>query len=496
VSGSVNWTYDANYRKTSQSVNGGQTINFSYDNDDLLTGAGAMTLTRDATNGLLSGTTLGTTTEAMTYNSLGEVATATSSVSGSPILSETYTRDSLGRISTKTETIQGVTTTFGYTYDVAGRLTEVTHNGAVVSAYSYDSNGNRVSKTAPGGTVTGTYDDQDRLLAYNGNTYTYTANGELASKSSTQHPAPSTYSYDALGNLRSATLSDGTTIGYIIDGENRRIGKTVDGALVQGFLYENQLEPVAELDGGGNLISRFVYCGCGAGNIPQYMLKGGVTYRIVSDHLGSPRLVVDSATGVVAQRMDYDEFGNVTLDTNPGFQPFGFAGGIYDRDTGLVRHGARDYDPETGRWTAKDPIKFRGKNPFGCLNGDTNLYSYALNDAINYLDIDGRLSFAQVAVGVGIYSILTTIGTAIYSTLQAFGSHRKTHCFASCLATRANLLIPLGPMITLTAIEIFQATNRHQPWESVAVATEYNWEGAQKAWDVSRTCRELCTGAQ
>jgi hypothetical protein len=47
---------------------------------------------------------------------------------------------------------------------------------------------------------------------------------------------------------------------------------------VQGFLYENQLEPVAELDGSGNLVSRFVYCGCGAGNIPQYMLKGGVTY--------------------------------------------------------------------------------------------------------------------------------------------------------------------------------------------------------------------------
>jgi hypothetical protein len=34
-----------------------------------------------------------------------------------------------------------------------------------------------------------------------------------------------------------------------IDGEHRRIGKTVNGSLVQGFLYENQLEPVAELDG-------------------------------------------------------------------------------------------------------------------------------------------------------------------------------------------------------------------------------------------------------
>jgi RHS repeat-associated protein len=84
--------------------------------------------------------------------------------------------------------------------------------------------------------------------------------------------------------------------------------------------------------------------------------KGGVTYRIVSDHLGSPRLVINTTDGTVAQRMDYDEFGNVILDTNPGFQPFGFAGGLYDQHTGLTRFGARDYDAVTGRWTEKDPI--------------------------------------------------------------------------------------------------------------------------------------------
>jgi RHS repeat-associated protein len=168
----------------------------------------------------------------------------------------------------------------------------------------------------------------------------------------------------------------------VINGENRRIGKTVNGTLVQGFLYENQLEPVAEFDGSGTLVSRFVYCGCGAGNIPQYLIKGGVTYRIISDHLGSPRLVIDVTSGAIVQRMDYDEFGMVILDTNPGFQPFGFAGGIYDRDTGLVRHGARDYDPETGRWTAKDPIGFGG--------GLLNLYGYVLNDPVNGLDLNGR----------------------------------------------------------------------------------------------------------
>jgi RHS repeat-associated protein len=97
--------------------------------------------------------------------------------------------------------------------------------------------------------------------------------------------------------------------------------------------------------------------------------------------LGSVRLVVNTQTGDIAQRIDYDAFGNVTQDTNPGFQPFGFAGGLYDVDTGLVRFGARDYDAEVGRWTAKDPILFAG--------GDANLYAYVSNDPLNFIDPSG-----------------------------------------------------------------------------------------------------------
>ena len=114
----------------------------------------------------------------------------------------------------------------------------------------------------------------------------------------------------------------------------------------------------AELGGSGALVSRFVY-GTRA-NIPDLIVKDGSTYRILSDLLGSPRLVVDASSGSVAQHLEYDEFGNVVADSNPGFQPFGFVGGLYDRDTGLVRFGARDYDPETGRWTAKDQTGFQG----------------------------------------------------------------------------------------------------------------------------------------
>lgn len=116
-------------------------------------------------------------------------------------------------------------------------------------------------------------------------------------------------------------------------------------------------------------------------NVPDYMVKGGNTYRFVVDHLGSVRMVVNVADGTVAQQIDYDEFGAVLSDTNPGFQPFGFAGGLYDADTGPVRFGARDYDAAIGRRTAKDPLLFGG--------GQANLYLYLNGDPVNGIDPSG-----------------------------------------------------------------------------------------------------------
>lgn len=199
-------------------------------------------------------------------------------------------------------------------------------------------------------------------------------NGELLTK--TAAGETTAYDYDLLGNLMNVAFPNGTDIQYIVDGQNRRIGKKVNGTLAQGFLYQDQLSPVAELDSGGNVVSRFVYGT--KSNVPDYLIKGGVTYRIISDHLGSPRLIVDTATGTIVQRIDYDSFGNIVSDTNPGFQSFGFAGGLYDQHTKLTRFGARDYDAEVGRWTSKDPILFEA--------GDTNLYGYVFNDPINFVD--------------------------------------------------------------------------------------------------------------
>lgn len=111
------------------------------------------------------------------------------------------------------------------------------------------------------------------------------------------------------------------------------------------------------------------------------MIMKNETFRFITDHLGSIRLVIRLKDGSIAQEMMHDEFGKVVKNTNPGFQPFGFAGGLYDQNTNLVQFGARWYDAELGRWISKDPIGFNG--------GDANLYSYVGADPVNYIDPTG-----------------------------------------------------------------------------------------------------------
>ena len=123
------------------------------------------------------------------------------------------------------------------------------------------------------------------------------------------------------------------------------------------------------------------------------------------DNQGSVRLVVDAATGVVAQRLDYDSFGRVIRDTNPGFQPFGFQGGLYDPDTGLVEFGCRWYDAQTGRWLSKDPIG---------LNGGMNLYEFCGGDALNMCDpcgcaVEIGLIGARAAAVLGVHASMSLL---------------------------------------------------------------------------------------
>jgi RHS repeat-associated protein len=343
-------------------------IDYANDPDGLLTEASAvgrtLTLTRDADNGALIATALGTVTTEHGDNAFGEPETVTALHGPDTLFAARYTRDNLGRITGIQETIlapepgQGgaaprappVTSTLTYTYDAADRLQSWSRDGQVQETYGYDPNGNR---THVNGAQVATYDDQDRLVVY-----------------TPIHPRP----------VPSAA------VGYRIDLQQRRIARTENGAVTHLWVYRDDLNPIAELHPDGSLKSLFVYAD--QANTPAFLVRidrdtgASTTYRYVTDHLGSPRLLVDTDTGAIAQRLDYDPWGRVTQDTHPGFQPFGFAGGLYDPATGLVRFGARDYDPFTGRWTAKDPIGFDGDG--------RNLYGYVLGDTVNWGDETGE----------------------------------------------------------------------------------------------------------
>ncbi len=68
--------------------------------------------------------------------------------------------------------------------------------------------------------------------------------------------------------------------------------------------------------------------------------------------------------------------------------PLGFAGGLFDPDTGLTRFVWRDYDAETGRFTALDPLREKG--------GDTDWYGYCVDDPVNRVDVCGLFSWGDI----------------------------------------------------------------------------------------------------
>ena len=70
------------------------------------------------------------------------------------------------------------------------------------------------------------------------NSYTYNANGELTGE--TLPTGTLRYAYNALGDLTDVTLGS-KQIHYLYDGQNRLVGKEVNGKLTEGFLYDGQL---------------------------------------------------------------------------------------------------------------------------------------------------------------------------------------------------------------------------------------------------------------
>lgn len=391
----VNWTYNSYHLPASRSVVGkdssGSTINYTYNNDFQPTQVGDMQMSYYSGNGRLFQTQIGKVIDSRVYDSNGDLSEYTASFdtglsrlfSVTTLYTYALVRDDLGRITQKTETIGGVTDVWNYEYDTAGQLTKVKKNGVVFSEYVYDDNGNRTSGKTAGTSFTATYNNQDRLLTYNTRTYAYNANGDLGQIqwNTTQS---SYYQYDMFGNYSQFIGTGGGVFNFIHDAFNRRVGLKQGSTVTYRFLYQDQYRVAAQTQGDGKVLKEYFYAT--GSNSPDYMVDytstPAVKYRIIKDHLGSPRLVVNTASNITVQRLDYNDLGEITSETGTAFfQPFAFAGGLHEPNSKMVRFGARDYDPRTGRWTTKDPILFAG--------GNANLYGYTINDPVNFVDPEG-----------------------------------------------------------------------------------------------------------
>ena len=329
-------------------------IDVAYDDDGDVVEIGELYIDRNPATGFVESTELLGVSDGWSYNGYGECTNYVASFEGDDLYRASFKRDALGRVVEREERVfSGDLVTSRYEYDVRGRLVSVTTNGVVSESYAYDANGNRIG---------GEYDAQDRQLAFNGATYAYDLNGSMTNRNGVA------LTWNLFGRLMS--VGD---VFYRRDEQQRNCSKEVGDETVKEWYWSGS-RIVAERDYANKAVSVFVYAGATA---PAYMIRGDVTYRFITDNQGSVRLVVNTETGEIAQRLDYDSFGRVLRDTNPGFQPFGFQGGLYDPDTGLVEFGCRWYDAATGRWISKDPI---------LLDGGWNVYAFCGNDPINRID--------------------------------------------------------------------------------------------------------------
>lgn len=375
VQGSVFYVWGAFDRLSKIKVNGidESAVSYTYDADGDLLEANDLAFTRNSLTGRVTRSVVPGIVTTHSYDTYGAETETAIKVKGIELRRFQYTYDQLGRIATRTTTqSDGTSSITEYTYDPTGQLLSETTDG-ISRTYSYTDNGNRLTTAGQE-----TYDAHDRMVSDATWNYTYNLGGHLRRKDNKVDGSWVTYQYDALGNLLGVEFSNGTKVRYLVDGMNRRIRTKLNDQFKSAFIYQDGLRPIAQLNPNGTVKAMFVY-----GhrlNVPDLMVKAGVSYRIISDHLGSPMFVIREGTGQVMQEIKYDTWGNVLSDSNPGFQPFGFAGGLYDSTTGLVRFGARDYDPSIGRWLNKDPIRF---------DGGWNVYVYAYNNPVNLIDSDG-----------------------------------------------------------------------------------------------------------
>lgn len=294
----------------------------------------------------------------------------------SPFLS--LQRDEKGRIAERTLGLGGEAEIRRYAYDSTGRLARVTAgSGGLLESYQYDHEGRRLADINPQrfrGERRYSYSLGDRLGQAGATQYGHDKAGFRNLK--IEGGRETRYCYEPGGLLLGVGLPDGRRIDYAYDAKGQRTEKRIDGRLVEVYRWLDPLWLEAFFD--GREWWRLAYL---EGRTPVGVTNGNSSYLLLCDQVGTP-LVLATADGHIVQPIQYDSFGNLLQARGDAVRlPLGFAGGLFDADTGLTRFVWRDYDADTGRFTALDPMGARG--------GDDDWYGYCVDDPVNRVDAWG-----------------------------------------------------------------------------------------------------------
>jgi RHS repeat-associated protein len=271
-----------------------------------------------------------------------------------------------------------------FDYDMTDQLTSADHATQTDENYGYDLNGNRTNA----GNQTG---GNNQLLTDGTYNYTYDDEGNRISRTAIATGIVTEYAWDYRNRLTLVTEKNATgvvtrLVNYKYDVNNRRIAKTVDldgvgtqVATTERYVYDgNHIALV--FDGQGNQTQRFLH-GMQVDQVLVQENANGDLLWALADYQGSVRDVVDSQ-GDLLNHLVYDSFGNIQSQTNGAVNfRFGYTGREFDAETGLYYYRARYYDPQTGQFIGQDPLSFGA--------GDSNLYRYVGNSPTNLTDPSG-----------------------------------------------------------------------------------------------------------
>ena len=338
----------------------------------------------------------------------------------------------LGLAGNRTQIVEGDTVR-AYGYDELYRLTSDTVTIGALNQYSkaftYDDVGNRQTQTTsigpagsviPGVLVNGTqaytYDERDRLLtetlgANPATAYTWDADGNLITKSD-----EATYTWDTEMRMVRVTKTDGAVVEHVYDFDGNRVQTTTTpsggSASITNYLVDTSgslSHVVAETNATGGLVAHYVR-GDDLLAVMRPNVSGGWVSRFYhSDHIGSVRRLTDEA-GTITDGYTYDAFGTLLAHTGTDPQPYAFTGEPYDPNVGFQYHRARWMDPRVGHFPGMDPFVGWGRDPI-----TLHRYLYAGADPLNKKDPSGReLSVAQLTVVAGIITGLASAAITAY----------------------------------------------------------------------------------